>query len=193
MALVDFDSIESDSERINFIESIGNLISNGQVTPEALNEGLANYFSINRFLVTIYEQVVQELEETKIQYDMWYSELFIQEKAKLNDGRPQSKFASQAEINSAVIVNNQNDYKEKKYEILQKERRVSFYRRLLDSWKVQSNILINLSQNMRSELMALSVENRANKDITKENLIRHNKEGLGDNIRVKKIKRVESE
>lgn len=187
MALVNFDLIESDSEKISFIQGIGSLIDNGQITPEALNEGLGNYYAINKYLISIYEETVRELEEAKIDYDVWFSELFISERARLNDGQPKSKYASQAEINSAVIVENKVSYKEKKYELLQKERRVSFYRRLLDGWKTQSQILINLSQNMRSDLIALSVENKANKDIMRENLIRNNKEAL------KKIKKIKEE
>jgi hypothetical protein len=173
---------------LEFIESIGNLIEKGMVTPERLNEGLANYFSVNRYLTEIYESVQEDYEKEKISYDIWWSELFLIERHDLNDGQPKSKFASQAEINSAVIVNHKEDYKKHQETLLMKERRCSFYRRLLDSWKTQSQMLINLSQNMRSEMNALYVENKANKDMTKENLIRHNNEGLKENIKVKKIR-----
>lgn len=188
MALTNFLCLEEDSERIAFIQSIGELIDNGAITPERLNEGLANYFSVNRYLTDIYESVEKEYEQEKIDYDIWWSELFITERHNLNDGQPKSKYASQAEINSAVIVNNKEEYKRRQNNLLMKERRVSYYRRLLDGWKTQSQMLVNLSQNMRSEMNALYVENRANKDLTKENLIRHNNEGLRD-MKIKKIKK----
>ena len=40
--MVDFSFLEDDTEKIEFINSIGNLIQNGEVSPEALNETLAN-------------------------------------------------------------------------------------------------------------------------------------------------------
>lgn len=186
--MLNFDALESNSERIEFIQNMGNLIERNEITPARLNEGLANYYPALRFLTDIYESVASEMEKAKLEYDLWYANLFIEERARLNDGQPKSKFASQAEINSAIITNNGDDYRSLKNDLILKERRVSFYRRLLDGWKTQSNILINLSQNMRSEMMALKVEDRANKDMTRENIIRHNRDGLTEMRKVKKIK-----
>ena len=53
--MVDFSFLEDDSEKIEFINSIGNLIQNGEISAESLNECLANYFSITRYILTLYE------------------------------------------------------------------------------------------------------------------------------------------
>ena len=44
---------------------------------------------------------------------------------------------------------------------------------LKDAWKTYTKHITELSQNMRTELMTLRVEDRANKDLQKEKLIRH--------------------
>ena len=44
--MINFDFLESDSEKVEFINSIGNLIQNGEIAPEKLNECLGNYFAI---------------------------------------------------------------------------------------------------------------------------------------------------
>lgn len=169
--MIDFSLLESDIEKVEFIQNLGQLIHDNQITPESLNNGLGNYFNASAFLTNIYEQTSLEHEMLKTDYNIWFSERFIEERNKLNDGKPQSKYASQSEINNSVIVEHKQKYKELQTELLLSEKRVSFYRRLCESFKVQSQILINLSQSMRSELYSLSVENRANKDIQKEAII----------------------
>lgn len=178
--MTDFNFLENDTEKIEFIQSIGTLINNGQIPVELLNENLANCFSISRYLITLYEETTLEYENLKTDFDIWYSEKFCYYRDKLNSDRTKSKFASKEEIQSEVLMN-ESEYRKWKNDLAVYERRVSFYRRLLDSWKVQSNILVQISQNMRSEMYALSVEKKANEDLTKEQLHR----------KIKKVKKME--
>ena len=60
-----FNFIEDDVERIEFINNIGNLIRDGEIPPETLNECLANSFSINRYLITLAESVLKEDDDLK--------------------------------------------------------------------------------------------------------------------------------
>lgn len=169
--MTDFNFLEGDTKKIEFIQSIGKLIENGQIPVELLNENLANCFSISRYLITLYEETTLEYENLKTEFDIWYSEKFCYHRDKLNSDRTKSKFASKEEIQSEVLMN-ESDYRKWKNNLSLYERRVSFYRRLLDSWKTQTNILIQISQNMRSEMYALSVEKKSNEDLTKEQLHR---------------------
>ena len=172
--MISFDFLESDSEKIEFIENIGQIIQNGNISPESLNEALANFFSIQRYLITLYESVNLEFEMMKLEYDQWYAEAFQNSKLKLNEGvTAKTKFASTTEIQNDIIVSNKHEYNEYQQKLILADRRRSFYYRIMESWKSNSQQIIQLAQNARTEIFALNVEKKANEDLTKEKLIRH--------------------
>ena len=198
--MIDFSFLENDSEKIEFIESIGQIIQDGNISPESLNEALGNFFSVQRYLITLYESVNLEFEMLKLEYKTLYAECFQQSKIKLNEGiTAKSKFASTTEIENDVIVSNKHEYNEYQQKLIIGDRRRSFYYRLMESWKSNSQQIIQLAQNARTELFSLSVEKKANEDITKEKLIRHipmkendfeDDEVDAEPITVKKVKKV---
>lgn len=167
-------------DKVKFIEQQTNLINNRQITPEGLSYAIANYNSINNFLINQYEIVSLENEELKDEWKIVWSDWFIKSKNKLNETRISSKFASATEIEAQALLDNREEYLQWKKKLNVSERRVSFFHRLTDAWKLQAQMLINLSMNMRSELSALSIENRANKDLTKEKIMRKIKQPKRD-------------
>ena len=172
--MISFDFLEDDTEKIEFIESIGQIIKDGTISPDSLNEALGNFFSVQRYLITLYESVNLEFEMLKLEYKTWYAECFQQSKIKLNEGiTTKSKFASTTEIENDVIVSNKHEYNEYQQKLILADRRRSFYFRIMESWKSNSQQIIQLAQNARTELFSLNVEKKANEDITKERLIRH--------------------
>ncbi len=175
--MVDFSFLEDDSEKIEFINSIGNLIQNGEVSAESLNECLANYFSITRYILTLYESVSLEDDMLKLEYKTWYAEKFLESKTNLNkDVTAKTKMASTTEIEQNLIVSNKSEYVNWQQRLIISEKRKSFYLRILESWKVNSQQIIQLAQNARTEIFSLKTQDKANEDITKEKLIRHVKD-----------------
>jgi len=173
--VVSFDFLESDAEKVNFINNIGNLIKNGEISPEALNECLGNFFSITRYILTLYESVSLEDDNLKLQYKLWWSDKYDDAQIYLSKDTSPSKTISDTKIENRVIVSNKEEYEEWQKKLIMSEKRKSFYYRILESWKANSKQITELSQNMRTELMSLSVEKKANEDLTKEGLIRHAK------------------
>lgn len=202
--MVDFSFLEDDTEKIEFINSIGNLIQNGEVSPEALNECLANYFSITRYILTLYESVSLEDDMLKLEYKTWYAEKFLESKTNLNkDVTAKTKMASTTEIEQNLIVSNKSEYVNWQQRLIISEKRKSFYLRIMESWKANSQQIIQLAQNARTEIFSLKTQDKANEDITKEKLIRHVKdedysddkhdyesETSSDTPTVKKIKKI---
>lgn len=190
--MIDFSSIDDDVERIEFVENIGNLIRDGEIPPETLNECLANSFTINRYLMTLSEIMLKENDDLKLDYSIWYAEKSKLAESKLSEGVPSSRAISDTKIKNQVIVDNASEYKEWQNNLINSDRRVSFYSNLKDAWKTYTKHITELSQNMRTELMTLRVEDRANKDLQKEKIIRHIKEDdvNNENITVKKIKKI---
>ena len=199
--MVDFSFLEDDTEKIEFINSIGNLIQNGEVSPEALNETLANYFSITRYILTLYESVSLEDDMLKLEYKTWYAEKFLESKTNLNkDVTAKTKMASTTEIEQNLIVTNKSEYIEWQQKLIISEKRKSFYLRIMDSWKNNSQQIIQLAQNARTEIFSLRTQDKANEEITKEKLIRHvkdedysdgeNEEESPSTPTVKKVKKI---
>lgn len=175
--MVDFSFLEDDSEKIEFINGIGNLIQNGEISAESLNECLANYFSITRYILTLYESVSLEDDMLKLEYKTWYAEKFLESKTNLNkDITAKTKMASTTEIEQNLIVTNKSEYVEWQQRLIISEKRKSFYLRIMESWKANSQQIIQLAQNARTEIFSLKTQDKANEDITKEKLIRHVKD-----------------
>ena len=98
-----------------------------------------------------------------------------------------------------INVLNKSEYVEWQQRLIISEKRKSFYLRILESWKANSQQIIQLAQNARTEIFSLKTQDKANEDITKEKLIRHVKDEdySNDELKVssvtptvKKIKKV---
>ena len=196
--MIDISTIDDDVERIEYINNIGNLIRDGEIPPETLNEALANSFAIQRYLNGLSETILAEDDDLKLDYSIWYAEVSKLAENKLSEGMPSSKTISDNKIKNKVIIDNTSEYKEWQNKLILSNRRVSFYSSLKDAWKTYTKHITELSCNMRSELMTLRVEDRANRDLQKEKLIRHVKDEnyLDDELEtpitpnIKKVKKI---
>ena len=196
--MIDISTIDDDVERVEYINNIGNLIRDGEIPPETLNEALANSFAIQRYLNGLSETILAEDDDLKLDYSIWYAEVSKLAENKLSEGMPSSKTISDNKIKNQVIIDNTSEYKEWQNKLILSNRRVSFYSSLKDAWKTYTKHITELSCNMRSELMTLRVEDRANRDLQKEKLIRHVKDEnyLDDELEtpitpnIKKVKKI---
>ena len=191
--MIDISTIDDDAERIEYINNIGNLIRDGEIPPETLNEALANSFAIQRYLNGLSETILAEDDDLKLDYSIWYAEVSKLAENKLSEGMPSSKTISDNKIKNQVIIDNTSEYKEWQNKLILSNRRVSFYSSLKDAWKTYTKHITELSQNMRTELITLRVEDRANKDLQKEKLIRNvptENEDESETPTVKKVKKI---
>ena len=191
--MIDISTIDDDVERIEYINNIGNLIRDGEIPPETLNEALANSFAIQRYLNGLSETILAEDDDLKLDYSIWYAEVSKLAENKLSEGMPSSKAISDNKIKNQVIIDNTSEYKEWQNKLILSNRRVSFYSSLKDAWKTYTKHITELSQNMRTELITLRVEDRANKDLQKEKLIRNvptENEDESETPTVKKVKKI---
>lgn len=191
--MIDVSTIDDDVERIEYINNIGNLIRDGEIPPETLNEALANSFAIQRYLNGLSETILAEDDDLKLDYSIWYAEVSKLAENKLSEGMPSSKTISDNKIKNQVIIDNTSEYKEWQNKLILSNRRVSFYSSLKDAWKTYTKHITELSQNMRTELITLRVEDRANKDLQKEKLIRNvptENEDESETPTVKKVKKI---
>jgi len=134
-----------------------------EVTPFEINSALACYTDVGVALNGEYQR--KKIEHNKLLrlFEEWYDEKLVETRKRLQEeSTSKSIKASLKEIESELRYNNKEKYYELQEQITEAESSVSFVLRLIDQWKKHSDILINLSQNMRTELRSLSIENRVN-------------------------------
>ncbi len=162
------DYISYVEEQIEKWEKHSRLINeeNNTISPFLLNKVLGEYQGINLMLISELQRVKKEYFEIQSEFQIWWDEKYLKAKAVLNplDG-PASKWASTKEIESYVRVNEKNEFLIWNKKLFDKEARVSFMRRLMEQWRKFDSILVTISNNMRSEMKALSIFDRSNKTI----------------------------
>lgn len=137
--ILSFDWLENDVEKVEFINSIGNLIENGMITPEKLNECLANYFPITRYILNLYESVSLDYDKLELEYKIWHSEKFQECSIELNEGVAKSKTISDSKIENLLISKYKDEYTERQEKLILGEKESRF---IIELWKV-GNLIHN--------------------------------------------------
>ncbi len=140
---------------------IAKLAHDGEVSPDDINYGLAQFMEVNLGLLAEYQRAKTEDSDLDIEYQQWYDDKFLAAKEAVNEANT-SKGTKPAlkEYETYLRVTFKDDYwgwiKKKKAS----ETRVSFIRRLVEQYKKYDQILTVLSSNMRQEMRTLSLPNR---------------------------------
>ena len=144
---------------------IGKLVRKGQVHPEEINYALAMYMETSLILNAEYQRIKMIHLDLEEDYKRWYDEKFDEAKERViqeykANGTTTKPNLKEIEIRLRNYYRKQYDDYQKKLKVANAE--VRFLLRVLETYKKYDNILTNLSQNMRSEMKALSLENRVN-------------------------------
>lgn len=174
---IDFSEIETDEERVQFLNGMYELIRDGEIPVELINKSLANFYPANAWLIVTLETVEKLNVDLKTDYKIWEAEkrdeargILESEAIEKAQGKKPDK-PSAGDIDAKMIVDNKEEYKEWQSRLNEIQRLEGFYRRLSDAWDTAGKMLINISQNARSDLMAIRVEKKANEDIKQEELV----------------------
>jgi len=166
------DFYEVIQKKLEYLERYATLIKAGNISPEAINHALASYQSIVSWIVSEYEKVSLEFDITKEEYQVDFDTWYLEASNRLNETRIKSKFASNTEIEATARVNHREEYLRWQSKLKIMERKVSLYRRIMDNWKNQKDVLVNLAQNSRAEMKSLGVQDLANWDEDKPKKIK---------------------
>lgn len=147
-------------ERIKKVEASCSLIADNQIHPFRLHRELAEYIPNQMALIAEYQRVKTEDTKLNLRYQKFWDEAFITSRNKLNIDRTKTKYASKGEIESQTRVDYADEYADWQERLLESEMKVRFMLRLLEAWKKQDQILIEISRNMKSELESLTIMDR---------------------------------
>jgi hypothetical protein len=139
------------------------LVSNDEISPYMICLALADYMTVNHMLLSEYQRRKVELCGVQDEYDDWMDDKFYTVRSKMiEQNKAKTAKISIKEIDNAVKVEHKNEYKIYRNKIREAEFKVSFIRRLLESWKKLDGILCTISTNLRTEMKALSLQDRMN-------------------------------
>lgn len=140
------------NQQIEDMKKYSNLGSGAEITFFELNNALRSYEQIYLTLIGLYNVAHIEFQRTQEDFDDWYAEKFLVIRSRENPRDvSQTKWASQKEIEMMVRHENKFEYQGYKEQLLTLDRKVAFFRRLLEAWQSQQFILNTLSKNITTE------------------------------------------
>jgi hypothetical protein len=156
------DYIKFVSEEIAKFESIGDLIRMNEVPVDKVFRAMANYYNICLALNQEYQRFKIECVDLELQFEALYSDWFQEAKTAMYsvNGDKKTKPALK-EIEQQIIVSHKLDYFVWKKRLANAETKCEFFIRLRETLSKYDGILTGLAASMRSELRALSIEDRA--------------------------------
>lgn len=133
-----------------------------EILPCYLNKAIAEYGSYSATLVAEYARLRGYIKTVKRGFDEWYSKAFMDTRNRLRNEATSSKTIAVKEIEMAVKTYNSEKYYEYMDAIDDAELKLDYIENLIKFYKRLDSLLVSLSYNMRSELSALSTQNKAN-------------------------------
>ena len=144
-------------------ERIGDIATGNEITPDKVNYALSMYYDVCRMLNEEYQRVKVEKTALEIEYDEIYAGWFQEAKTLLvQENASKSTKPSLKEIEQQVKSSHHIEYYEWQRTLAQAEMKCEHYIRMRETLNKFDSILTNLAVNLRSELRALNIEDRAN-------------------------------
>lgn len=158
------DYIEYVQETINKFSSIGDLVQNDEISPNRLNKALGQFYDISLSLNAEYQRQKIQHAELETDYQIWYDNAFTEAKKIVLEENESSKSAKPAmkeyEVKMRTVF--KSEWREWNLALKKSEAKTQFLLRLRETLNKYDNILTTIAYNMRSEMKALSIEDRSN-------------------------------
>lgn len=149
-------------ENIAKFQDIGQLIRQNEVVLDKVFKAMANYYNVCISLNQEYQRLKIEKVNLEIEYESIYADWFHEAKLALYSAT-EEKRAKPAlkEIEQQIVSTHRIDYFVWKRRLASAEAKCDFFIRLRETLNKYDGILTGLAASMRSELRALSIEDRA--------------------------------
>ena len=170
------ENFESIAQRyVRYVESmvseyrtIGDLVDNESetITPEKINTALSQYYNMSLAICAEYQRQKINYESLKLEFDIWQDTIFEEAKRQVIAEYSETKIKpSVKEFETRARMNHLEEYSERSMNLTEAESKMRFMLRMLDTINKYDSILTAISYNMRSEMKALSLDDRMNASI----------------------------
>jgi hypothetical protein len=149
-------------ENIAKFRDIGQLIRRDEVALDKIFKAMANYYDVCLSLNQEYQRLKIEKINLEIEYEALYADWFREAKLAVYSATEEKKAKpALKEIEQQVISAHRLDYFIWKKRLAVAEAKCDLFIRLRETLNKYDNILTGLAASARSELRALSIEDRA--------------------------------
>lgn len=140
--------------------------NSNEISPMLINRALAQYNDVWDMLIGEYQKYKDELIDLEDEMNDWFDEKFVEVRHELiNEIESKTVKLAVKEIETELKVRYSKTYRQYREAIKIVEKKKRFILRQIDKWKKFDGILNTLSNNLRSEMKALSLENRMNRKV----------------------------
>ena len=156
------------NDMIDKYKKIGELIDTDSqtVTSEKINSALSLYYNVSLALIAEYQRAKITYEAMSIDFQNWKDKNFEEAKATVLAEYEDKKIKpSVTEFETRARILHEEEYAYRTMELQEAESRMRFLLRMLDTLNKYDSILTAISYNMRSELKALSLDDRMNASV----------------------------
>ena len=156
------------NDMIDKYKKIGELIDTDSqtVTPEKINSALSLYYNVSLALIAEYQRAKITYEAMSIDFQNWKDKNFEEAKMTVLAEYEDKKIKpSVTEFETRARTLHEEEYAYRTMELQEAESRMRFLLRMLDTLNKYDSILTAISYNMRSELKALSLDDRMNASV----------------------------
>ena len=137
--------------------------SDKEISFHELNSALCNYQLIYLTLLSLYNVAKIDHTKKKEEFDDWYADKYIDIRHRENrSDMSAQKWVAAKELEMLVRKEFKEEYRALNDEVLVADHKVSFLRRLLESWQTQQYVLSQLSKNIIAEVGSTNTENSLN-------------------------------
>ncbi len=148
---------------IDKYKDLGDLIRGNEVLPSKVNYALAQYYEISGMLNSEYQRAKMEHLDAERDFTAWYDKKFeIAKEEVIAEYASTKTKPAVKEYDIRVRTRYADEFKEWQIRVTHAEAQMRFILRMMDRMDRYDKILTTLSNNMRSEMMVLSIDKRAN-------------------------------
>jgi hypothetical protein len=147
---------------IKEFQILGDLTKGDEIPIEKVFFSMSQYYNMALMLNSLYQREKIHLKDLELTYEAWYSDRFTEAKLAVRE-QNESKSAKPAlkEYEMYIKEAYREEYFTWQKRLTLAESKCDFFLRLRETLNKYDNILCNLASAMRSELRALSIEDRA--------------------------------
>lgn len=149
-------------KNIKEFEILGDLTTGDEIPIEKVFHSMSQYYNMALTLNSLYQREKIHLKDLELTYEAWYSDRFTEAKFAVrqqNEGKNVKPALKEYEMYIKEAY--REDYFAWQKRLTLAESKCDFFLRLRETLNKYDNILCNLASAMRSELRALSIEDRA--------------------------------
>jgi len=148
-------------KQIKEFQMLGDLTQGDEIPIEKVFYSMSQYYNMALMLNSLYQREKIHLKDLELTYEAWYSDKFTEAKITIrrqNEGKSAKPALKEYEMYIKEAY--REDYFNWQKRLVLAESKCDFFVRLRETLNKYDQILTGLASAMRSELRALSIEDR---------------------------------